>query len=95
MKLTDDQELLEHELRVKMMQTNIDQGRLNMDKLRSDLKWENRKFLVQFLLAIAASVGAGVALANYVNSRPPLPAPPAPPPQIIYLVPGQAPPPAH
>ncbi len=92
MPLMDDQELLEHELRVRTMQTNIDQGRLNMDKLRSDLRYESREFFVQVLVGAAVCVGAGVTLANYVNSRPPLP---APPPQVIYLVPGQARPPAH
>ena len=85
MPLTQDQEEREYELRVEQMQTNI-------EKLRADMKWENRKFLVQFVLAMAAAVGAGVALANYVNSRPPAPPPPAPPPQIIYIQPG--PPPA-
>ena len=48
---------------------------VNIEKLRSDLRYESRKFALQLVVAIAASVGAGVALANWVNSRPaPLPA---------------------
>ena len=66
----------------------------NIEKMRADMKWENRKFVAQFLVAIAAALGAGVALANYVNSRPPAPPPPAPPPQIIYIQPGPPPQPA-
>ena len=92
MPLTADQEQLEHELRVEQMKTTIDSGRINIDKMRSDMRWETRKFVVSLAVGFAASVGAGVALANYVNSR----TPPASPPQptVIYLVPGQAPAPS-
>ena len=83
MAFTDDQELLEYELRVKQMQTNIGQ-------MEKDATWETRKFVLQVFVGAAVCVGAGVALANYVNRKSPDPAP-APPPQIIYLVPGQAP----
>lgn len=69
------------------MQTNIEKMRSDMAALQKQLQWENRKFFVQFAAVIAAAVGAGVALANYVNSRPLAPLPPAPPPQIIYIQP--------
>ena len=91
MSLTQGQEDREYELRVEQVETNI-------DKLRSDLRYEGRKFAVQLFVGFAVSVGAGVALANYVNNRPPLPAPPAPPPQIIYVpqyIPMPAPTPQH
>ncbi len=65
-----------------MMSVGLEQARVNIDRMRNDLRYENRKFLVQFWVAIAASVGAGVALADYVNSRHV-----APPPQVIYLQP--------
>lgn len=90
MALSADQELLEHELRVQQMQTAIDQNRLNMKKLESDLRYEGRKFFVQAIIGVAAALGAGAALGNYfARTASPLP---APPPQIIYIVPGQAPP---
>ena len=93
MALTADQELLEHQLRVEQMKSTIDVGRVNIDKMRADLRWENRKFFVQAVVGIAAAVGAGAALGNYLaHNAPNPPAPVAPPPQIIYLVPGQAPP---
>ncbi len=43
---------------------------VNIEKLRSDIKYESRKFAVQLVLGFAAALGAGIALANYVNSRP-------------------------
>ena len=60
---------------------------INVEKMRADMRWETRKFVLQAIVAIAASVGAGVALANWVNNRPV----PASPPQIIYLQPGSPP----
>lgn len=62
---------------------------VNIETLRSDIRYEGRKFFVQALVGVAVSVGAGVALANYVNShRAPEP---APQPQIIYLRPSPPP----
>jgi alanine dehydrogenase len=58
---------------VEQMRINADQMRANADKLRNDVRYESRKFLLQALVAAAACVGAGVALANWVNSRPPAP----------------------
>ena len=123
MPLSQDQEDLEHELRVETMSIGLEQARTNIEQLRFDiaqrqreaderaaerqraaeerqraaeeraaewqraaearaaerqkeLAWELRKFVVQTVLALAAALGAGVALANYVNSRPA--APPVP-----------------
>ncbi len=94
MPLTQDQEEREYELRIQQMQTNIEKMRADLQATQKQLDWETRKFVVQLVVGVAASVGAGVALANYVNSRPPAPPPPAPPPQIIYIQP-IAPAPAH
>ncbi len=87
MPLTHIQEEREYELRIEQMQTNIEKMRTDMAALQKQLQWENRKFFIQFAAVVAAALGAGVALANYVNSRPPAAAPPAPPPQIIYIQP--------
>ena len=86
MPLSVEQEEREYALRIEQMQTNI-------DKLRSDMRYESRKFGVQLVVGAAACVAAGIALANYVNSRQ---APPLPP-QIVVLhdrgeLPGQTPP---
>jgi hypothetical protein len=77
MPLTQAQEERDYELRIEQMQTNI-------DKLRNDVRYESRKFAVQLIVGAAACVGAGVALANYVNShQPPSQTPQAP--QIIVI----------
>lgn len=78
--MSDDWEDEERELRVLQMQTNI-------EKMRADMKWENRKFGVSLVIASAALVAAGAALGNYIATRPV----PTPPPQTIIIQ--QAPPP--
>jgi DNA-binding transcriptional regulator YiaG len=44
----------------------IDQMTINIEKLRSDMKWETRKFAVSAALATAAAVGAGVGIGNLI-----------------------------
>ncbi len=51
------------------MNANIAQMRANEEKLRSDTRFENRKFLVQLLVGAAALLGAGVALGGYFAPR--------------------------
>ena len=89
MALTQAQEEAKHQPRIAMMQSSIDNNRLNMKKLESDLRWESRKFTVSLFVGAAALLGAGAAIGNNFTNRTPIP---APAPQIIYLVPGQAPP---
>lgn len=82
MPLTQDQEEREYELRIEQMLTNI-------EKLRSDIRYENRKFAFQAVAALALALGAGVALANYVNNQAkPAAAPPQAPPAQIIIIPG-------
>lgn len=40
------------------MQTQI-------ERLRQEIKMENRKFFVQAILALAAAVGAGIAIGHF------------------------------
>ena len=44
----------------------IDQMTINIEKLRTDMKWETRKFLVSAILATAAAIGAGVGIGNLI-----------------------------
>lgn len=67
---------------IEQMRANVKQMRASSDKLRNDVRYENRKFAAQVIVAIAASVGAGVALANWVNSR-------AAPPPVVQAAPPQ------
>lgn len=43
------------------MTAQIEQARMNIDKMRLEMKMENRKFL----LALAAALGAGVAIGRF------------------------------
>ena len=69
MPLTQDQDDHEYELRIEQMNANIAQMRANEAKLRSDVRFENRKFLVQLLVGSAALLGAGAALGSYFAPR--------------------------
>lgn len=51
----------ERQLKIELMTVQIDQGRLNIDKMRHDMRMENRKFAIQVVAAFAASVAAGAA----------------------------------
>jgi len=42
-----------------------DQAMVNIEKMRRDIKWENRKFMVSLLVALAVAAGAGAAVATY------------------------------
>lgn len=52
----------ERELRITLMNVQIDQGRLNIDKMRLEMKMEQRKFLFQALGSLAAAMAAGAAI---------------------------------
>jgi hypothetical protein len=72
MSTTDDEE----------RQLRIDQMTVNIEKMRADMRWEARKFAISAIVAAAALIGAGVAIGNYVATRPL-----QPPPPIIIQVP--------
>jgi hypothetical protein len=78
MPLTQAQEDRDYELRIEQMTTNI-------EKLRNDIKYESRKFAVQLVAGVAVSLGAGAAIATYVNNRWPAQPPVQPVPQIIVI----------
>jgi hypothetical protein len=44
------------------MTVQIDQGRVNIDKMRLEMRMENRKFFAQAVSALAAAMAAGAAL---------------------------------
>ena len=53
--MTDDKE---RQLRIDLMTIQI-------ERLRQELRMENRKFVVQLVLALTAAVGVGVALGRF------------------------------
>ncbi len=74
MPLTDEEQREEYQRR-------MDQMAINIEKMRSDMVWESRKFLLQAVVSAAALVAAGAALGNYLGRREPAP---AAPPQVIF-----------
>lgn len=54
--MTDDDE--ERQLRIDLMTIQI-------ERLRQEIRMENRKFVVQIALALTAAVGVGVALGRF------------------------------
>lgn len=60
----DDDE--ERSLRIELMVVQIDKGRLDIKRLEQEIRMENRKFFVQFTLALAAALGVGIALGRFV-----------------------------
>jgi hypothetical protein len=54
--MTDEEE--ERDLRITLMNTQI-------ERIRQEIRMENRKFLVSAVLALAAACAAGVALGRF------------------------------
>ena len=80
----------ERVLRMYNLQVEIEKGRAATERLRQEIRTDSRKFTVQALLALAASISAGVAAGAYLErSRTPATPQPLPPPQVIII---QAPP---
>lgn len=52
----------ERELRMELMNVQIEQGRLSIQKLREEIRLENRKFIFQAIGSLAAAMAAGAAL---------------------------------
>ena len=67
MPLTQDQEEAKYLEEMEKLDVDIDNARLNMTKLNSDMRWESLKFGVSAAVAIALAVGSGVGLANYLG----------------------------
>ncbi len=59
MPLSDEQELLEHELRVRQMETNIKQMEANIAKIQRDARIEFIKIAVSIFAALVAAFAAG------------------------------------
>jgi hypothetical protein len=57
---------VERQLRMELMAVQIDQGRLNMKRLEQEIRLENRKFVLQAILATSAALAAGIAIGRFV-----------------------------
>jgi hypothetical protein len=47
-------------------QLRMDLMTIQIERLRQEIRMENRKFMVQLLLAAAALVGAGIAIGHFL-----------------------------
>jgi len=55
----DDPNERERQLRIDLMTIQI-------ERLRQEIRTENRKFLVQVLIGVAAALGVGIAIGRFV-----------------------------
>jgi hypothetical protein len=58
----DDGNETGRDTRIELMKGQIDQGRLNIDKIRQEMRWEVYKALAAILGAAVAIVGTAVGL---------------------------------
>jgi hypothetical protein len=61
----------ERELRIELMQVQIDHGRVNLDKMRQEMRWEPWKALAALFAAGALFVGSVLALSSWTGHQPP------------------------
>lgn len=65
MSAADDNE--ERELRIELMETQIDKNRLDLDRIRQQMKWEPWKALAAIIAAAAAMLGVAAGLAHFIR----------------------------
>jgi hypothetical protein len=49
----------EQQLRIQVMETQI-------ERMKQEMKYESRKFLIQFLTSLSAAFGAGILAARFL-----------------------------
>jgi hypothetical protein len=59
--VTEEDDSREQQLRIELMTVQIDKSRLDMDRVRQEIRMENRKFLVQIIVALIAAFAVGAA----------------------------------
>jgi uncharacterized membrane protein YoaK (UPF0700 family) len=52
---------------IEQAKANIIQMQANADKLRNDIKFENRKFIIQILALVVGAFAAGAAWMHYYH----------------------------
>jgi hypothetical protein len=57
----------ERALRIELMAVQIDKGRLDIDRVRQEMRWEPWKALAGIVAACAAIVGIILGLAHLVH----------------------------
>lgn len=57
----------ERQLRIELMETQIDKNRLDMKRIEQEMRWEPWKALAAIIAASAAMVGVILALAHVIH----------------------------
>lgn len=58
---------IEQQLRIELMQTQIDNNRVNIERLRQEMRWEPLKALATILGGTAAMAGVILAVAHFIK----------------------------
>jgi len=61
----DDDE--ERRLRIELMQTQIDNNRLNMKRIEQEMRWEPYKAFATIIAGVAAMAGVILAVAHFIR----------------------------
>jgi hypothetical protein len=56
----------ERDLRIELMTVQIEQGRVNIDKMRQEMRTETRKIVIQTVASLAAAATAGAAICGLI-----------------------------
>jgi len=63
--VTED-EREERDLRIELMTVQIEQGRINIDKMRQEMRLETRKIVWQTVASLAGAATAGAAVLGLI-----------------------------
>lgn len=57
----------ERQLRIDLMKTQIDKNRLDLDRVRQEMRWEPWKALAGIIVAVAAMAGIILGVAHVIH----------------------------
>ena len=63
--MSDDE--VERQLRIELMQSQIDHNRVNLERLRQEMRWEPWKALAGILAGVAAMAAVILAVAHWIH----------------------------
>jgi hypothetical protein len=69
--MTEELDDVERQLRIELMTVQIDKGRVDIEKLRAEIRhmerWEPWKALAAILTGVAAMAGVMLAVAHFIH----------------------------
>jgi hypothetical protein len=64
--MSEDEDV-ERQLRIELMTVQIDKARVDIEKLRAEMRWEPWKALASLLTAVAAMSAVILAVAHFIR----------------------------